>query len=159
MKIIYPILTASFALACAGFSLLGLLLGSWYLYEQGGENGSKRWLIVIILVIVLVCMYMSGTWRCDDHVNYILVLLSCGVWIIMLTTNLQQPILSSNEIHLNQMGFSFWINIGSSAGYLVAFLLYLIAICKKWSILTIDRCKLKYPSDDKISDAFSSCSF
>jgi hypothetical protein len=47
----------------------------------------------------------------------------------MLTTNMQQSF-SSSDIHLQELGFSFWINIGSSGGYLVALVIYLIAICK-----------------------------
>ena len=46
----------------------------------------------------------------------------------MLTTNLQQQF-SQSQIQLDQIGFSFWINIGSSAGYLAALVIYLIAVC------------------------------
>jgi hypothetical protein len=47
----------------------------------------------------------------------------------MLTTNMQQSFGYPN-IRLQELGFSFWINIGSSGGYLAAFLIYLIAIFK-----------------------------
>ena len=58
-----------------------------------------------------------------------LVLFSCGVWTTMLTTNLQQQF-ATKDVRLEYLGFSFWINIGSSAAYLYALLIYLIAVGK-----------------------------
>lgn len=71
VKIIYPILSASFAVACAGLSIMGLLLGSWYLYQQGTEDSSKRWLIAIFLTILFVCMYMRIVH--EDVMNMLIV--------------------------------------------------------------------------------------
>jgi hypothetical protein len=61
---------------------------------------------------------------------FFLVLLSCGVWATMLTTNLQQNIFGTSDVRIEDFGFSFWINIGSSAAYLYAIVIYLIAGCK-----------------------------
>lgn len=65
----------------------------------------------------------------DIDIIDVLVLFSCGVWSVMLTTNLQQSF-SKSQVLLDQIGFSFWINIGSSAGYLAALVIYIIAVCK-----------------------------
>jgi hypothetical protein len=48
----------------------------------------------------------------------------------MLTTNLHENDTMIREVRLEDFGFSFWINIGASAGYLYAFLIYVIAVCK-----------------------------
>ncbi len=62
--------------------------------------------------------------------TFSLVLLSCAVWAIILTTNLQQKIFGITDIRLQDFGYSFWINIGASGAYLYALLIYLIAVCK-----------------------------
>jgi len=59
-----------------------------------------------------------------------LVLHSCAVWAIILTTNLQQKTFGITDIRLGDFGFSFWINIAASGIYLYALLIYLIAVCK-----------------------------
>jgi len=112
IKILYPILIASFAIACVGLSLIGLILGSWYIQQYATDNGSK-WLLVLTILATLLSF-----------------LHSCAVWTIMLTTNMQQKIFGTTDIRLQDFGFSFWINIGSSGAYLYALLIYLIAVCK-----------------------------
>jgi hypothetical protein len=60
-----------------------------------------------------------------------LVLLSCAVWAIMLTTNMQQQeIFGTRKIRLVEFGFSFWTSIASSVMYLYALIIYLAAVCK-----------------------------
>lgn len=61
---------------------------------------------------------------------FFLVLFSCGVWAIMLTTNLYQNDSTIKTVRLEDFGFSFWINIGASGAYLYVFFIYLIAMCK-----------------------------
>jgi len=61
--------------------------------------------------------------------DFYLVLLSCGVWTTILTTNLQQQLFKTSDIRLEDFGFSFWINIGSSGVYLYALIIYLTTIC------------------------------
>ena len=61
---------------------------------------------------------------------YFLVLLSGGVWTMILTTNFQQEVFKRFYIRLQDFGFSFWINIASSSIYLSALVIYLIAICR-----------------------------
>ncbi|CAF0804184.1 unnamed protein product [Adineta steineri] len=112
IKIISLILTASFAITCVGISLIGLLFGSWYIQRRGHDNES-RCLIVLTMLM-----------------NLLSFLFSCGVWTMMLTTNLQQESFGTTDIRLKDFGFSFWINIGSSVLYLYALIIYLIAICK-----------------------------
>jgi len=111
IKIIYPILIASFALACAGVSLIGLLIGSSYIQQHTSDNDSRCLLVLTSLATLASFLF------------------SCGVWTIMLTTNFQQ-VFGISDIRLQEFGFSFWINIGASSGYLYAFFIYLIAICK-----------------------------
>jgi hypothetical protein len=64
---------------------------------------------------------------------FLLVLLSCGVWSIMLTTNLHENDTNIKTVRLGDFGFSFWINIGASGAYFYAFFIYLIAVCKSCS--------------------------
>jgi len=59
VKILYPILIASFALACGGLSLIALLLGSWYIEKYAIDNGSKWLLVLTILSTLLSCMLNS----------------------------------------------------------------------------------------------------
>lgn len=54
--LVLPILAASLAIACAGTSLIGLILGSWYIQRFTEENKSK-WLIILTIVSVFFsCM-------------------------------------------------------------------------------------------------------
>ena len=48
----------------------------------------------------------------------------------MLTINRQHKLFQSLPIRLDDYGFSFWINIGSSVVYFVAVVMHLIAICQ-----------------------------
>jgi hypothetical protein len=59
---------------------------------------------------------------------FLLVIFSCGVWAIMLTTNLHENYSPIKAVRLEDFGFSFWINIGASGAYFYAFFIYLIAI-------------------------------
>ncbi|CAF1275118.1 unnamed protein product [Rotaria sordida] len=109
---IFPIVVASLAIACAGISLIGLLLSSWYVERFASDIGSK-WLLVLIIISIVISF-----------------LLSCGVWSIMLTTNLYQNDTNIKNVRLEDFGFSFWINIGASATYLYTFCIYLIIVCR-----------------------------
>ncbi|CAF0778520.1 unnamed protein product [Rotaria sp. Silwood1] len=112
INMIYPILVASFSIACVGISFIGLLLGSWYI-ERHARNIDSRWLLMLTLVATLGSFLFATT-----------------VWTMMLTTNSQQKMFKINDIRLKDFGSSFWINLGSSGVYLYAFLIYLVAICK-----------------------------
>ncbi|UJR13463.1 hypothetical protein I4U23_000477 [Adineta vaga] len=109
---ILPLIAASAAVACAGLSLISLVLSSWYIQRFSGDIGSK-WL----LVLTILCILLS-------------FLLSCIVWAIMLTTNLHQNDTNIKDIRLKDFGFSLWINIGASGSYFYTFFIYIIAICK-----------------------------
>ncbi|CAF1197875.1 unnamed protein product [Adineta ricciae] len=109
---ILPLVAAAAAIACAGLSLISLFLGSWYIQRFSGDIGSK-WLLVITIVTVLFSF-----------------ILSCLVWVLMLTTNLYQNDTNTKEIRLQDFSFSFWINIGASSTYFYVFFIYLIAMCK-----------------------------
>ncbi|CAF1291084.1 unnamed protein product [Adineta steineri] len=109
---VFPILVASTAIACAGISLIGLLFGSWYIQRYSDDIGSK-W----ILILTTICVFLS-------------FVLSCGVWAIMLTTNLHQNDTNIKTVRLEDFGFSLWINIGASGAYFYSFLIYLITACK-----------------------------
>jgi len=54
--VVLPILVASLAIACAGTSLIGLLLGSWYIQRFSGDIGSKWLLVLTIFSVFLSCM-------------------------------------------------------------------------------------------------------
>ncbi|CAF5021627.1 unnamed protein product [Rotaria sp. Silwood1] len=112
VETIFPIIVASLAIACAGISLIGLLFGSWYIERFAGDIGSK-W----ILILTIFCVFIS-------------FLLSCGVWSIMLTTNLHQNDTNIKYVRLENFDFSFWINIVASGCYLYSFFIYLITICR-----------------------------
>ncbi|UJR33857.1 hypothetical protein I4U23_021278 [Adineta vaga] len=79
------------------------------------------------VLISLISLFLSS-WYLHRHTPELL--LSCAVWTIMLTTNLQQDTFGTHDIRLKEFGFSFWINIGSSAVYLYTLIIYLIAVCK-----------------------------
>jgi hypothetical protein len=55
--LVLPVLVASFAIACAGTSLIGLILGSWYIQRFAGDIGSKWLLILTIVSVFLSCMF------------------------------------------------------------------------------------------------------
>ncbi|CAF1068643.1 unnamed protein product [Adineta steineri] len=112
IRTIFPILVASTAIACAGISLIGLLFGSWYIQRYSDDIGSK-W----ILILTTICVFLS-------------FVLSCGVWAIMLTTNLHQNDTNIKAVRLEDFGFSLWINIGASGAYFYSFFIYLITACK-----------------------------
>lgn len=48
-------LTASFAIVCAGLSLIALLFGSWYIQQYASDNGAKWLLILTTLLTLLSC--------------------------------------------------------------------------------------------------------
>ena len=55
--LVLPVLAASFAIACAGTSLIGLILGSWYVHRFAGDIGSKWLLILTIISVFISCMF------------------------------------------------------------------------------------------------------
>ncbi|CAF1201540.1 unnamed protein product [Adineta ricciae] len=112
INLVYPIVISSCALGCVLISFIGLVLGSWYLQRHTDEHNAT-WLLVLTLILVFLSF-----------------LLSCAVWTIILTTNLQHDNLSNYKVRLADFGFSFWINIGSSVAYLYTFILYLISVCQ-----------------------------
>jgi hypothetical protein len=123
-----PVVTAALAIACVGISLIGLIFGSWYIQRKSDESGSKCLLVFTIIPVFISCMLSSC---CSHKLNYILlVIFSCGVWSIMLTTNLYLSDSSIKAVRLEDFGFSFWINIGASGAYLYVFIIYLLALCK-----------------------------
>ena len=129
---------ASSAVACGVFSLLGLILGSWYIQQATGENKSKCLGVLTMLCAFFSCMFEEILWW--QLTLVCLVLFSCGVWSIMLTTNLHQEITPS--IILSDLGFSFWINIVSSGLYLYTLLVYLLANgSADWTFV---RCQLYF---------------
>jgi hypothetical protein len=128
-KIVYLILGASSAIVCVGVSLIGLLIGSWYIQLHERDDGST-WLRILITLLTLFSCMLNLTSKNIFISSFSLVLFSCGVWAIMLTTNLHQNNFQTPDIRLQDFGFSFWINIGSSGIYLYAFCIYLVVICK-----------------------------
>jgi hypothetical protein len=54
--LVFPILVASLAIACAGTSLIGLIFSSWYIQRFAGDIESKWLLILTILSVFLSCM-------------------------------------------------------------------------------------------------------
>ena len=130
--LVLPLVAAAASIACAGLSLIGLLLGSWYIQRFSGDIGSK-WLLVLTIVTVLFSckLYLGPVFHEITSVLFsTLVILSCLVWVLMLTTNLYQNDTNTKEIRLQDFGFSIWINIGASSVYFYVFFIYLIAICK-----------------------------
>ncbi|CAF2334997.1 unnamed protein product [Rotaria sp. Silwood2] len=109
---VYPILIASFSIACVGISFIGLLLGSWYV-ERCARDNASRWLLTLILIATFCSL-----------------LFSISVWALMLTTNAQQKVFELKDVRLKDFGFSFWINVVSFGTYFYAFIVYLVAICK-----------------------------
>ena len=57
VKLIYPTLIGSFAIICAGTSLIALLLGSWYIHRYARENDTKWLLILTIVTTLLSCRF------------------------------------------------------------------------------------------------------
>ena len=125
--IVLPLLTASSAVACGGVSLLGLLLGSWYIQRAVGESRSKWLLTLTCLAAFFSCTFLLRGGIRLRRTRFSLVLFSCGVWSIILTTNLHQG--TGYSIRLADFGFSFWMNIGSSVLYFYALMIYLFAGC------------------------------
>lgn len=127
--LVLQVVAASFAIACVGTSVIGLLLGSWYVERFVGDIGSK-WLLVLTIICVFTSCMLNIYDKISRYFFLFLVLLSCGVWSILLTTNLYQNDPKVRDVRLADFGFSLWINIGASGFYFYAFFIYLIAICR-----------------------------
>ena len=121
---------AALAIACVGISLIGLASGAWYIQRSTAECRSKCLLGLTIVLVFISCMLNSCCLcKLKLYTYILLVLLSCGVWSIMLTTNLWLTNSSIRAVRLEDFGFSFWINIGASGAYLYVFIVYLLALC------------------------------
>ena len=64
VRVVYPIVTALFAIICVATSLISLFLGSWHIQRFARENKAK-WLPILISILVLLCCKSNGISESD----------------------------------------------------------------------------------------------
>lgn len=56
---VFPILISSLAIGCAGFSLFGLLFGSWFIQRSAGGSPSKCLLCLTLITVLISCKFVD----------------------------------------------------------------------------------------------------
>ncbi|CAF0930925.1 unnamed protein product [Didymodactylos carnosus] len=98
----YAIACASLAIAASSLSIILLWLAGAYLYI-------RRRRLAIHFVSLLAALTMFIFW------------LTVIIWVVMITMNRE-----NSKIKRENIGFSTWIAVGSSGGFLLAFVLFLL---------------------------------
>ncbi len=115
----------AYAIACASLSIAGSSLSIILLWLAGGYLYIRRrrlapgFVTIIALLTFFICKSFLFIYFSEI---YFLVWTTAVVWIVMLTMNRDGNLKISRE----NIGFSLWIAVGASGGYLLAFLAFLL---------------------------------
>lgn len=115
----------AYAIACASLSIAGSSLSIILLWLAGGYLYIRRrrlapgFVTIIALLTFFICKSFLFIFFSE---TYFSVWITAVVWIVMLTMNRDGNLKISRE----NIGFSLWIAVGASGGYLLAFLAFLL---------------------------------
>jgi len=100
----------TYAVACASLSIIASSLSIILLWLAGGYLYIRRRRLAVQFVTVLAILTLLIFW------------ITVVIWIVMITMNRDDNL----KIRRENIGFSTWIAVGSSGGFLLAFVLFIL---------------------------------
>jgi len=100
----------TYSIACASLAIIGSSLSIILLWLQGAYLYVRRRRLVPIFVTLIALLTLLIFW------------ISAVIWIVMLTMNRDAGLRIGRE----NIGFSTWIAVGATGGYLLAFISFIL---------------------------------
>ncbi|CAF1368507.1 unnamed protein product [Adineta steineri] len=100
----------TYAIACASLAIAGASLSVILLWLAGGYLYVRRRRLVPSFVSIIALLTLLIFW------------ISVVIWIVMITMNRDENL----KIRRENIGFSTWIAVGASGGYLLAFIAFVL---------------------------------